>query len=105
MIQLQYTNGGGVITQLFPDTKSGNSACLKFIQELYKKRTEHPFYQHMKKIEKLEADFKNTRSRGKKKLQLEIDILFYKSERAELLEILGLLDEAPPLIKLEIEKV
>lgn len=97
--------GGGCHENQFPETKKGNSDSIKFIQSLFKERTNDPYFYRLAKIKTLKIKFdKIKHKRTKGRYQLESELLHEEKSRKELLEMLGVPDQMPVTIKIEIFK-
>jgi hypothetical protein len=99
MLVVDYTINGKTVSKEFPETARGSSASIKYIQQLYADRKNHPWYYRLKQIESLEYRFESTS--GKKKMQIKSELFREKKEREEHLHLCEV-DSPPQLIELHI---
>ena len=100
MLNVQYTTEGVTNCERFPETKQGESKALKFIEKLHAERKQHDYYYHLARINTIEEKLKSHKlgNKSKERYRLESELHRLKTERQELLQILGIPDTPPQMI-------
>jgi hypothetical protein len=96
-------SGGACDYKEFPRTKSGHAQSRKFLESVYEKRKNDPWFYNLKAIEKIETKLNDWqfRTNSKAGIRLKVELEQLKKQRDEALQMLGI-TSAPDTIKVEI---